>query len=110
MNVKKQKDDVKNIEEDKKIIVSVRCKDQYMCIPGSEKRTCLRCGELVWVSPSLKDDKMDGAICTRCIREEDFGENNRFMIKKEAVEEFERFMIQQKMNEFKENKFKNYAM
>ena len=110
MKIKKQKDNVENTEEIKKIIVSVRCKDQEISIPGSEKRPCLRCGELVWVSPSLKNDKMDGVICTHCIREEDFEKDNRFIVKKEVIEEFEKFIIQQKMSEFKENKFKNYGM
>lgn len=73
---------------DKKYIVSVRVCDQEFAVPGSVKRPCMRCGELVWISPVTKDEKMDGAICDHCFNDKDIEEGEKnLVVKKEVIEE-----------------------
>lgn len=59
------------LKENGKYIISLRCKDSKFHVIGSEKRPCTLCGEPTWVSPALQKHKIDGVLCTRCIKEDD---------------------------------------
>lgn len=58
------------LKENGNYIISVRCKDIELHIIGSEKRPCVLCGELTWISPVLQRKKVDGVICSRCVKDE----------------------------------------
>lgn len=78
---------MKKEKKDKNIILSVRCKDvKHAVVFGSEKRPCMRCGELVWVSPALKNEKMD-AMCIDCMTEKERKEG-KVIVKREVIEQF----------------------
>ncbi len=75
---------------DENYILSLRCSDQKFSVIGSVMRECIRCGELCWVCPALKDDKtMDGVICTHCITKEE--KEMGFILKPEVIEEVKQF-------------------
>lgn len=83
-------------KDDKRYIVSVRVCDQEFAVPGSVKRTCMRCGELVWISPVMEDKKMDGVICDHCFKDEDIEEGGKnLIVKKEVIEEVMKYKFGQ---------------
>lgn len=73
-------------EEDKTVILTIRCKDvKHPVSIGSVKRPCMRCGELVWVSPALKNENMK-AMCFDCMTEKEKKEC-KVILKREVIEE-----------------------
>jgi hypothetical protein len=70
----------------KKYIMSIRCIDLKKSAPGSQKRECIRCGELAWVSPAPQNQKSDGVICQKCVTSEEMKEVV-FILKPEVIEE-----------------------
>lgn len=85
------------LNENGRYAIVVQCKDSSIAVHGSKKIKCMRCDEECWISPSLQNEKLDGAICTQCISEEEMKEAS-LKIKEEAFREVLIFYEMERMN------------
>lgn len=56
----------RTIEEDQKVIVTMRCIDMASPTSDVDKVPCSECGEMTWLSASSRKMKFDKIICDPC--------------------------------------------
>lgn len=56
----------KTIEEDQKVIITMRCIDMASPTSDVDKAPCSECGEITWISTSFRKMKFDKIICENC--------------------------------------------
>ena len=59
-------------DDDEIIVVTARCIDVAACRDNTDKKPCIDCGEMVWLSHSWKGKKIDKVICEHCFEKEKY--------------------------------------
>jgi predicted RNA-binding Zn-ribbon protein involved in translation (DUF1610 family) len=57
----------KTIEEDQKVLVTMRCIDMVSPTSDVDKVPCSECGEMTWLSAASRKIKFDKIICDPCM-------------------------------------------
>jgi predicted RNA-binding Zn-ribbon protein involved in translation (DUF1610 family) len=57
----------KKMDEDQKVLVTMRCIDMVSPSSDVDKVPCSECGEMTWLSASSRNIKFDKIICDSCM-------------------------------------------